>query len=88
MQAMRDALRELGLNAVGLLVNRKDFAKLATPAIWLDNDHYVVLLSVKENEAEVYDSRYSNRITVKLPDEDDASFTATVLVIQKSGVTE
>lgn len=82
MQQMRDALRELGFKCEGLLVNRKDFAELATPAIWLDQDHYVVLLAVKKNTAEVYDSRYSDRCTVKLPDEDDASFSATVLVIQ------
>jgi tetratricopeptide (TPR) repeat protein len=81
--AMRDTLRKLGLESEGLLLNRRDFAKVATPAIWLQQDHYVVLLRIDGDEALVYDSRLSDRRTVKLPPEDDATFTATVLTVRR-----
>jgi ABC-type bacteriocin/lantibiotic exporter with double-glycine peptidase domain len=82
LQGMRDGLKALGVKTDGLMVNRKDFAKLGTPAIWLDKDHYVVLLSVKGNQAEVFDTRYSSRRLVKLPPENDPTFAATVLVVR------
>jgi tetratricopeptide (TPR) repeat protein len=84
MQAMRDCLKQLGVETAGLMVNRRDFAELTVPALWLDKDHYVVLIGVKGTDAEVYDTRFANRTVVKLPPLDDPSFMATVLVVRNS----
>jgi len=83
MQGMRDGLKALGVVTEGLMVNRKDFANLSLPAIWLDQDHYTVLTSIKGDTAMVFDTRFQCQRAVKLPDEDDPAFMATVLVIKK-----
>lgn len=85
MQGMRDGLKALGIETTGLMVNRKDFANIELPALWLEQDHYTVLTSIKGNAAMVFDTRFQCQRTVKLPDGDDPSFMATVLVIKKEG---
>jgi tetratricopeptide (TPR) repeat protein len=82
MVGIRKGLKDLGVETDGLMLNRKDFAKLALPAIWLQDDHYTALLKIEGNTATVYDTRYASKRTVKLPPLDDPGFTATVLVIR------
>jgi len=79
MMAMRKGLRKLGIETYGLKLNRRDFAKLPTPAIMLSGDHYLALLEIHERKALVYDSRFGSTQTLPLPALDTSEFSATVL---------
>jgi hypothetical protein len=82
LEGMRQGLKALGHESWGYRVNRKDFARLPLPAIYLGQDHYVLLLYIAPLKAIVYDPIYRSQRAVDLPPLDDLDFTATVLTLK------
>lgn len=82
MQGIRDALAKYGHRSVGAELARRDFARLKTPALWLQGAHYLAVLSVDEREAEVYDPLTGRTTDVELPAVDDPAFLATVIALE------
>jgi hypothetical protein len=82
MQGMQDALQSLGFKPSAMLLNRKDFASLQTPAIWLLEGHYLVLERMSASRADVYDPLLRSRRAIALPSLADTQFSASVLIIQ------
>jgi hypothetical protein len=78
---MRRALKSLGLESFGVELNAPDFAQVQTPALLLKNNHYLVLKSIKNGKAEIYDPTTKKTTLSNLPKNDDAEFTATVLTL-------
>lgn len=76
---MRHAMRDLGFDTFGVQVDRRDFARLQTPCILLEAEHYFVLETVAPDSATVYDPLFASERKVKLPALDDPQFTAIVL---------
>lgn len=82
LSAMRGALQQLGLNAVGMRVNSLDFAKLPRGALWLKDGHFLVFEAAKEDRFLVFDPIPGTVQERPLPD--DVQFTADVLVVRRS----
>jgi hypothetical protein len=82
LAGMRKGLQAMGLEGAGIRLNRQDLARLKSPAILLQQDHYVALLEVGERSMRVYDPRYKSELRVPLPALDDPDFTATVIVFE------
>jgi hypothetical protein len=55
------------------------------PFIWLQADHYVAVLEIKDGRAHFYDPRFSLDEWKTLPKEDDATFRAQVLAFEVPG---
>ena len=81
LEGMKAALEKLGFIAEGKLLNWKDFKKQPPPIIWLNGDHYQLVLSVADRSVQVYDPMYKSEREIKL--QDQGSFSATVLTIEK-----
>lgn len=81
MAGMRKGLNSFAIEPVGLLLNRLDFPKVQTPALWLGNDHYYVLLEVDDLEAKVWDPKTEQIDAIQLPPLEDANFNARVLAL-------
>ncbi len=81
MAGMISGLKLCGLRGNGYELNRKDFAKIPTPAIWLQGDHYYVVLKVLGNKVEVYDPLAKDEVFLTVPAIDDTAFTASVLTL-------
>lgn len=79
MDALRACLEKHGLKTFGFRLNRKDFSKLAAPAVLFAADHYVVITAIHDDHLEAYDPRFGTVLTQKLPPMDDDKFFATVL---------
>lgn len=79
MQELRDGLKSLGIETWGYTLNRRDFGTLPTPAIWLSDRHFRVVMEIRGNEALVFDPFVGTERAVSLPAIDDADFTAVVL---------
>lgn len=88
MTGLTEGLKLCGLKSHGYELNRKDFANLPTPAIWLRGDHFFVVVLVFANQANLYDPMTGKTTALKLPDLDDRSFTATVLTLKKASISE
>lgn len=82
LSAMREALKHLGLRAVGMRVNSLDFAKLPRGALWLKDGHFLVFEAAKEDRFLVFDPIAGKVQERPLPD--DVQFTADVLVVRRS----
>jgi len=86
IEGMRKGLASCGIRSEGLLLSSADFAKLEDPALWLQLDHYVVVLDVKPLEALVYDPKYSGERKISLPVDEHGTFQAAVIkVLDKEG---
>lgn len=81
MRGMLKGLAASGIRGEAFSLNRRDFARLRPPAIWLVDNHYVLVLSVKGTQAEVHDPRFGERL-VPIPPLDDALFTAPVILLR------
>lgn len=88
VEQMRDGLKKLGIMSYGVQLNRKDFAVLSGPAILLQTDHYLAVLRVEDNHAVVYDSRYGGESNLPLPNLDDTTFVATLIVFAPPALNE
>jgi len=88
LDGLRTGLKALGIESFGAQLNRRDFAKIPGPAIYLDGDHYLALLAVHSSSMTVYDSRYGSEMTMPLPPIDDHNFAATVLTFSLPDLTE
>ena len=88
MQGLRDGLKSLGIPSYGAQVNRRDFAQLTVPAIYLVGDHYLALLSISRERATAYDSRVGATTEIRLPPLNDTSFVATILAFQPPMLSE
>jgi tetratricopeptide (TPR) repeat protein len=84
MEGMSRGLRAYGFATKGFSLNRHDFGKVRTPAIWLASDHYVLVLEIARGKALVYDPSRSVEAWVPLPPPNDPSFFAIVLTVTKS----
>lgn len=82
LDGMRRCMKARGIPGYGFLVNRKDFAGLPLPAVWLSGEHYVVLLRFEGKYAVVYDPSEESERPVELPPLDNTAFEATVLTLQ------
>ena len=82
LEGMRKGLKACGLPVYGFLVNRRDFADLPLPAIWLIRDHYVVLLRFEGKYAIAYDPADKSERPLELPPPADTTFQAGVLTLQ------
>ncbi len=83
LEGMLKGLKSCGLGGYAAKVNRKDLASLPLPAVWLIQDHYVVLLAVEPTRALVFDPRRKGESHERLPAIGDPDFTAIVITLQK-----
>jgi hypothetical protein len=80
MQGMIRGLSALGVQAYAYHVNRVDTEKIPTPAIVLEGDHYLALLSVDPGAITLYNTEYRRKEHEDLPPLDDPAFGLNVLV--------
>lgn len=85
LEGMRNGLKACGLTTLALRVNRADFAATACPFIWLQGDHYVAVVEIGADFANVYDSLQGGVAAVRLPLADDPDFTADVIAFRPPG---
>ncbi|MBS1723107.1 MAG: hypothetical protein JSS66_09170 [Armatimonadetes bacterium] len=81
MEALASACKAVGHKATGVLLNRRDFASVRLPAVWLWNGHYVLLSETDGATYRFYDPMDDSERSVRLPRSDDAEFQAVVLAI-------
>lgn len=81
MSGIRKGLESLGIRSSGKSLNRRDFARVSLPAVWLMGDHYVVLTKVEGDVAQAFDPMIDAERRFKLPPQDDLDFTAAMLII-------
>lgn len=84
MQGLREGAKRCGFAAVGMRVNRKDFSALTPGTMWLESGHYVVVETIEARRVKVFDPFGSASRWRELPVEEDAAFSADVLVLNKS----
>ena len=80
--------KSCGLDSFAFIVNRHDIANLPSPSIWLEEDHYLILLSVSGDNARIYDPAFSSERTIKLPAAEDTEFQASVITLEKPAFLE
>lgn len=79
LSGMVTGLARRGIEAEGYKLNRLDFGREKTPFIWLNGDHYVLVLQTNPTSARIYDPAIDNETTVILPDLSSAQFAAPIL---------
>ncbi len=82
IEGIRRGLQSVGLASFAYRLNRSDFSKVSLPAVYLSQDHYLVVTQFVATGMVAYDSRYGTRSTIKLPDLSDPDFTANVIVLK------
>ncbi|MBI1332267.1 MAG: hypothetical protein GC165_05255 [Armatimonadetes bacterium] len=82
LEGLKKGCDAIGLEAVGVELNARDFCHLTKPFVWLQNDHYLAVLEIKEGRMRVYDSRYDNEVWRSLPAPDNADFRAMGLAFE------
>ncbi len=82
LEHLKQGCESLGLKPIGLDLNAKDFNAMRRPFIWLQADHYVAILEIKDGKAHLYDPRFRADDWCPLPKNDDAKFHATVLAFE------
>lgn len=82
MAGVRKALQGYGLSSVGLELTRKDLSKVKLPALWLREEHYVVLLKIAGNRAVAFDPLTGQTETFELPGQSAPDFLATVIALE------
>ncbi|MBX7134863.1 MAG: hypothetical protein K1X67_19520 [Fimbriimonadaceae bacterium] len=88
LAGMQAGLKKYGVAAFGYEVNRKDFANLPLPALWLQGEHYLVVERIDDSAATVYDPLTAKTRTEPLPKLDDTRFLATVLSLSPLSLSE
>lgn len=79
LSGMVRGLAKRGIQAEGYKLNRLDFGREKTPFIWLNGDHYVLVLQTNPTTARIYDPALDNETDVILPDLSSAEFAAPIL---------
>lgn len=81
---MRSALKSFGIESYGYVLNRADFGRLSTPAILLEQNHYLVVKEIAADYMKVYDplTLKADGLVVALPAPNDPDFRATVLAFK------
>lgn len=82
LEGLKKASQSLGLPAIGLELNNRDFLAMKKPFIWLQADHYIAVLEIKNGRAHFYDPRFNLDEWKTLPKEDDPKFRAQVLAFE------
>jgi len=82
IEGMREGLKKVGFRTFALVVNRKDFSTLPTPCLWLNGDHYYLLLSVSEQRAKIFDPSWNAEKEINLPVLDDVHFQAPIIALE------
>lgn len=82
MEGLKKGAEKLGLKPVGLELNNQDFLNMKKPFIWIQADHYLAVLEIKNNRVHIYDPRFNIDDWRDLPKEDDPSFRAQVLAFE------
>jgi hypothetical protein len=85
LDQMRGALQKHGLDYFGFKVGLGDLPKIACPAIWLDNDHYFVVLRVDGLRLTVYDPTFGSEKVVSFENNDDPKFGLLMLLKRAPG---
>jgi hypothetical protein len=82
MEGLKKGCETLGLHPVGLELNNRDFSSLKKPFIWIQSDHYLAVLEIKNGKAHFYDPRFNFDDWRDLPKNDDPAFRAQVLAFE------
>jgi tetratricopeptide (TPR) repeat protein len=82
LEGMRTGLKALGLGAHGYRLNRRDFASIPLPAIVLSDRHYVVVETIGEEFAVVFDPTLGSQSRLALPPLDEPAFQINVLTLK------
>lgn len=79
--AMVRVLKERGYDARAYSLNRRDIEAVTAPALLLDRDHYVTVLSVAADSMRVYDPMLRSERTLRLPNRSSRGFRAIVITL-------
>lgn len=82
LEGMRKGIKALGLESFGYELNREDFLRLKAPAILLQGDHYVALVSFTADYAIVYDPVRGGETKLPLPKPGQTDFSIPVLTFE------
>lgn len=82
LDGLKDGCGKLGLKPIGLELNNRDFSLMKKPFLWLQADHYLAVLEIKNGKIHFYDPRFSFDDWKDLPKEDDPKFRAQVLAFE------
>ncbi len=82
MEGLKKGCDSLGLQSYGVELNAADFSHLTKPFVWLQDDHYVVVLEKTGGRMRIFDPRYSNDEWRPLPKDGDAGFRAMGLAFE------
>lgn len=80
--SMKDVLltlRKYGADYEGYELNARDFANVRTPALWLKDDHFVVIEKVQNGLCFIFDPMTSSSRTERAPDPTKGKFSAFIL---------
>lgn len=80
LAGMQKALSSCGLGAFGYRLRGKDFRTMPLPALWLKENHYLVIESIKAGTVYAYDSRLGDTTPTQVPIS-EPSFEAVVLTL-------
>ena len=82
LENLKRGCETLGLKALGLELNARDFGSMHKPFLWLQGDHYVAVLGIKDAKVHLFDPRYQLEEWRDLPKGDEEGFRATVLAFE------
>jgi hypothetical protein len=82
IEGMRNGMKALGVPTFAFVVNRKDFESLPLHSIWLNGDHFFILLSVENGKARVFDPTSDGERMLPLPPVNDSTFSAPVITLE------
>jgi tetratricopeptide (TPR) repeat protein len=81
MAGLVNGLKLCGLQGYGYELNRRDFEKISTPAIWLQGDHFFVIQNIRGDRVSVYNPLIEAHEVLTIPELDDRKFKASVLTL-------
>lgn len=82
LSGLKKGAESLGLKAYGMDLNAEDFSSLKKPFLWLQADHFLAVLEIKDGQMHLYDSRFNYDEWKNLPARDNAQFRASVLAFE------
>lgn len=83
LEGLAKGMTELGYKVKGRELNRADFSRLEAPAMWLTDNHFVLITKIGVDRAEVFDPLAGATRSQTLPPLGDLNFRATILQITK-----
>ena len=83
MAGMIKALESFDLKATGYRLAYRDLKSLSVPAIWLQGDHYLVIISVDGRKIEIFDPASESISSRTLPEKDLHRYTLDILKITR-----